>query len=168
MLKTLFWIFDLSIQKNTNIKRAHMTNELKTKVGLKLEDQMLFKCDLGQIKMHNLYIDERNKKGTNIIRPSPKKLLALSVLGCLAASFEFCLQKKQFSLSDLDGKAEVTLARNDKGFWRVKKIDVDILPKVDNPKMRKRVDQCKKFFEQYCIISESLRKGIEVNINLEY
>lgn len=145
-----------------------MSNELKTKVRLKLEEQMLFKCDLGQSMNQNLYIDERNKKVTNKIGTFSTKLLALSVLGCFAASFEFYLQKKEFSLSDLDGKAEVTLARNDKGFWRVKKIDIEILPKVDNPKMHKRTDQCKKLFEQYCIISESLRKGFEVNVNLKY
>ncbi|NVM34856.1 MAG: OsmC family protein [Candidatus Lokiarchaeota archaeon] len=145
-----------------------MTSESKVKVGLKLEEQMLFKCDLGKFIVNDLYIDERNKKGVNKIGPSPAKLLGLSVLGCLAASFEFCLQKKDFLLSDIDGRSELIITRNEKGFWRIKKIDIEILPKVDNPKMRKRVDQCKKFFEQYCIISESLRKGIEVNINLEY
>lgn len=145
-----------------------MSNELKSKVGLKLEEQMLFKCDLGQIKMHNLYIDERKKKRNDKIGPSPVKLLALSVLSCLLASFEFCLEKKNLELSDLEGKAEIIIARDKKNFWRVKKIDIDILPKIDNPEMRKRVDQCKRLFEQYCIISESLRKGIEINVNLEY
>ena len=145
-----------------------MSNELKNKVGLKQEEEMIFKCDLGSLKMDNLYIDETNKKHTEKIGPSPTKLLALSVLGCLAASFSFCLQKKSFSLSGLEGKAEVTIARNDKGFWRVKKIDVEMNPKIDTPEMRKRADQCRKFFEQYCIISESLRTGFEVNVNLNY
>ncbi|MBA7702545.1 hypothetical protein ES703_111314 [subsurface metagenome] len=60
------------------------------------------------------------------------------------------------------------IARNDKGFWRVKKIDVEMNPKIDTPEMRKRADQCRKFFEQYCIISESLRTGFEVSVNLNY
>ena len=145
-----------------------MVEELKTKVGLKQQEEMIFKCDLGQLKMQDLYIDEKHKQETERIGPSPIKLLALSILGCLAASFTFCLQKKNFILSDLEGKAEVTIARNDKGFWRVKKIDIIIIPKVDDPKMRKRVDQCRKFFEQYCIISESLRNGIDLDVNLEY
>ena len=145
-----------------------MSNVLKTKVGLKQEEEMIFKCDLGNLKMVNLYIDETNTKRTEKIGPSPTKLLALSVLGCLAASFSFCLQKKNFSLSGLEGKAEVTIARNDKGFWRVKRIDVEMIPKIDTPEMRKRADQCRKFFEQYCIISESLRTGFEVSVNLNY
>jgi uncharacterized OsmC-like protein len=145
-----------------------MSNELKTKVSLKQEENMLFKCDLGQNIMQNIYIDERERKETDKIGHSPAKLLALSVLGCLAASFEFCLTKRNFSLKGLDGTAEVTIARNKKGFWRVKKINIDLIPLVDDPTMRKRVDQCKKFFEQYCIISESLRKGFEINVNLDY
>ncbi|MFW9865332.1 MAG: OsmC family protein [Candidatus Thorarchaeota archaeon] len=145
-----------------------MSNELKTKVSLKQEEEMIFKCDLGQIKMDSLYIDEKHDKNSERIGPSPVKLLALSVLGCLAASFSFCLKKKEFLLSDLRGHAEVRIARNDKHLWRVKKIDVKIIPKIDTPELRKRADQCAKFFEQYCIISESLRNGIEVNFELEY
>ena len=145
-----------------------MTSEARVKVGLKLQENMLFKCELGNVKMQDLYIDERNKKKNEKIGPSPIKLLALSVLGCLAASFEFCLQKKGFTLSDLDGRAEVTFIRKNKDFWRIKKIDIDLLPKIDNTEMRKSVAQCKNLFEQHCIISESLRKGMEINVNLKY
>ena len=129
---------------------------------------MLFKCDLGQLAMQDLYIDERQSIKIRKIGPSPVKLLAISVLGCLVASYSFCLQKRNFSISDLGGSAEVILARNDNNFWRVKKIDIKIKPKIENPEMRKRADQCKKLFEQYCIISESLRNGIVVDVDLEY
>ncbi len=145
-----------------------MTTELNTKVGLKQVEEMVFKGDLGSFKIDNLYIDERNVEKAEKNGTSPTKLLALSVLGCLAASFSYCLQKKNFSLSDLEGKASVTISRNEKGFWRVKKIDVEIIPKIDTPEMRKRADQCTKFFEQYCIVAESLRKGFEVNVDLKY
>ena len=145
-----------------------MSNESKVKVGIKLEEEMTYKCDLGQIKMEDLFIDETNKRLSDKIGPNPSSLLALSVLGCLAASFTFCLKKKNFALTKLDGKAEVVIKRNEKEFWRVKKIDVNITPKIDNPKLRKRADQCKNFFEQYCIIAESVRDGIEVNVNLDY
>ena len=145
-----------------------MSNELKTKVRLKQEEEMIFKCDLGEIKMDKLYIDEQHDKNAEKIGPSPTKLLALSVLGCLTASFSFCLKKKGLSISDLNGQAIVSIARNDKNLWRVKKIDVKISPKIDTPELRKRANQCTKFFEQYCIISESVRNGIEVNLELDY
>jgi len=45
---------------------------------------MIFECDLGNLKMSNLFIDEKNKIESEKIGPSPAKLLALSVLGCLS------------------------------------------------------------------------------------
>ncbi len=145
-----------------------MSNEVKSKVELKLEEKMLFRGNLGKLKVDELYIDLRTERRNDRIGSSPVKLLGLSILSCLAASFEFCIEKKNISLSDLEGRAEVTVARNSKNFWRLKKIDVEIVPKIDNPELLKRIDQCKKLFEQYCIISESLKKGIEINVNLKY
>ncbi len=145
-----------------------MSNEYKSEVGIKLEDEMIFKCDLGQIQMNDLFIDEYHKRSINKIGPNPSKLLALSVLACLASSFTFCVQKNNFSLSDIEGKAIITSKRNEKGFWRLKKIDIILNPKIDNPQMRKRADQCQKNFEQFCVISESIREGFDININFNY
>ncbi len=145
-----------------------MPNESISEVGINSEEEMIFRCNLGQIRMNDLFIDEQHRKPTDKIGPNPSKLLALSVLGCLAASFTFCLQKRNFSLSNIEGKAVITSIRNDKGFWRLKKIDIKLIPKIDNPKIRKGADQCRKFFEQFCIISESVREGIEINVNLDY
>ena len=150
---------------------------MKTKVGLKLdesESQMIFKCDLGNLKVKDCYIDEEHHEEVDMLGPNPSRLLALGVLGCLSASFIFCLKKKNFQVDDFNAEAEVTLTRNEKGFWRIKKIDVDIVPKIENPDTLKRAKQCLKqvkdgvsFFEQYCIVTQSVRAGIEVNVNLE-
>ncbi|MFX1313167.1 MAG: OsmC family protein [Promethearchaeota archaeon] len=145
-----------------------MLKESRVKVGIKLEEEMTYKCDLGKIKMEDLFIDETHKRYSNKIGPNPTSLLALSVLSCLAASFTFCLKKKGFTLEELNGKAEVVLRRNKKGFWRLKKIYITITPTIDDPNIRKRADICMKFFEQYCIISESLRDGMEVDVKIDY
>ncbi|MFX1595229.1 MAG: OsmC family protein [Promethearchaeota archaeon] len=153
-----------------------ISNEMKTSVGISLdksESQMIFKCDLGIIKVKDCYIDEEHHEEVDMLGPNPSRLLALGVLGCLSASFIFCLKKRNFTLNDLKANAEVTIARNEKGFWRVKKIDVDIVPKIEDLESLKRARQCLKqvkenisFFEQYCIVTESVRAGIEVNVNL--
>lgn len=150
---------------------------MKTKVGIKLdesESQMIFKCDLGNLKVKDCYIDEEHHEEVDMLGPNPSRLLALGVLGCLSASFIFCLKKKNFQVDDFNAEAEVTLTRNEKGFWRIKKIDVTIVPKIENPDTLKRAKQCLKqvkdgvsFFEQYCIVTQSVRAGIEVNVNLD-
>lgn len=144
-----------------------MSIELFSKVGLKQQEEMVFKCNLGNINMDNLYIDEKHKKEIDKIGPSPIKLLALSILGCLAASFVFCIKKRGLSLANLEGEAETIVARNNKGFWRIKKINISLIPKTNDIFIKKRIVQCKKFFEKYCIISESVRLGIDIDLNIE-
>ncbi len=145
-----------------------MSEVIKTKVGLSLEEKMVFKCELGEMKVKDCYIDETHKEEVDMLGPNPSRMLAMAVLGCLSASFIFCLKKREFNLEDLKAEAEVTIARNEKGFWRVKKIDVDINAKIDDPNVKKRADQCKKMFEQYCIVTQAVREGIDVEVNLNY
>jgi uncharacterized OsmC-like protein len=142
--------------------------ETQVKVKLSLERDMIFKCDLGNLKLNDCFIDETNKKESEMLGPNASRLLAMAVLGCLSASFIFCFSKRNFTIEDLDAEAIVTTFRNKKGFVRVKKIDVNIKTQLESPEIRKRADQCKKMFEQYCTITASVREGIEVNVNLDY
>ncbi len=50
----------------------------------------------------------------------------------------------------------------------ITKIEVKITPKIDDPEVRKRADQCKKMFENYCTVTASVREGINVEVNLDY
>ena len=146
-------------------------------MGIKLdefESQMIFKCDLGSMKVKDCYIDEEHHKEVDMMGPNPSRMLALGVLGCLSASFIFCLQKKNFRVDDFAAEAEVSIARNERGFLRINRIDVNIEPKIEDPEVLKRAKQCLKstkdnisFFEQYCIVTQSVRAGINVNVNID-
>jgi len=154
-----------------------ISDEMKTKVGLKLdefESQMIFRCDLGNMKVKDCYIDEEHPKEADMLGPNPSRLLALGVTGCLSASFIFCLKKRNLRVDDFKAEAEVTIIRNQKGFWRIKNINVEISPTITDPESLKRAKQCLKetsegvsFFEQYCIVTQSVRAGIEVNVNID-
>ncbi len=141
---------------------------MKTKVGLSLENGMLFKCDLGEMKVKDCYIDDEHHEEVDMLGPNPSRMLGLAVIGCLSASFIFCLKKRNFNVDNLKAEAEITIARNEKGFWRVKKIDVTIAPKIADLDARKRSDICKKMFEQYCIVTQAVREGINVEVTLDY
>ena len=145
-----------------------MSEGMKPKVGITLEKEMIFRCDLGDMKVKDCYIDDTHKNEVDMLGPNPSRMLGLALLGCLSASFIFCLKKKNLTLDDLKAEAELTIARNEKGFWRVMKVDVDINIKISDPVTRKRADQCKKMFEQYCIVTQAVREGIDVEVNLNY
>ena len=145
-----------------------MSEETKTKVGIRLEKDMIFRCDMGEMALKDCYIDETNQEEADMWGPNPAKLLGMALLGCLSASFIFCLKKRKLSVDDLKAEAEVIIGRNEKCFIRVKKINVNITSKIDALASRKRADQCRKMFENYCTVTAAVREGIEVNVNLKY
>lgn len=126
------------------------------------------------MNVKDCYIDEEHHEEVDMLGPNPSRMLALGVLGCLSASFIFCLKKRNLTVDDFKADAEVTITRNDKGFLRIKKIDVNVRPKIADPETLKRAQICLKtvkegvsFFEQYCIVTQSVRSGIEVNVNFD-
>ncbi len=131
-----------------------MSDEIKTTVGLQLHEEMIFRCDLGEMKVKDCYIDEKHKSEEEMWGPNPSRMLGMAVTGCLSASFT--------------ATAEVIIKRNAKGFWRIGKINVEITPKIDTPEMQKRADLCRKMFEDYCIVTQSVREGIDIDVNLNY
>ena len=61
---------------------------------------------------------------------------------------------------------ETVTRRNAKGRWRIAALNVKLRPIVrddDVPKSKR----CLELFEDFCIVTESVRKGIEVNIDVE-
>ena len=145
-----------------------MTEDSKPKVGISLEEDMIFKCNLGEMNVKDCYIDDTHQEEAEMLGPNPSRLLGLALLGCLSASFIFCLKKKELTVDDLKAEAELTISRNEKGFWRVKKVDVNLNITINDPETRKRADRCKKMFEQYCIVTQAVREGIDVEVNINY
>ncbi|MHA1194521.1 MAG: OsmC family protein [Promethearchaeota archaeon] len=143
-----------------------MSEEFSSKVNISLEKEMIFKCDLGDIKVADCYIDESNVKEIDMLGPNPTKLLGMAILGCLSASFIFCIKKRNLTLNNLKAEGTVIISRNNKGFLRVKKIDVKINTKINYPETLKRAKLCKKMFENYCTITQSVRNGINVNVDI--
>jgi len=48
----------------------------------------------------------------------------------------------------------------------VQLIDVTLKPQTDDPSAIKRLGECKKVFEKLCTVTESVRHGIKVNVNV--
>ena len=49
---------------------------------------------------------------------------------------------------------------------RVQQITADLHPKTTDPAAVKRLAECKKVFEKFCTVTESVRKGINVVVNV--
>lgn len=98
--------------------------------------------------------------------PNPARLLAGAVGNCLAASLLFCLTRARIEVAGLTATVDTALGRNEQGRLRVTGIRVALAPEA-TAQARERMAQCLEIFESFCIVTESVRKGIDVTVEVE-
>ncbi|TXT58114.1 MAG: OsmC-like protein [Promethearchaeota archaeon] len=125
-------------------------------------------------KTKELYIDETIDKTSKSVGPDAASLLGLAIISCLSASFLFCLEKRKLTLDDLEAHADISFFKNEKGYIRIKRIDVKIVPTTENPDVLRRVKQCIRemrdgdmYFEETCIITPSVKEGIAISVDVD-
>ena len=98
--------------------------------------------------------------------PNAARLVAAAVANCLSASLVFCLKTKfKGDPKPIRSRVSGHLAKNERGRFRIAGFDVtiDLGDAVgDIPNM----DRCREQFEDFCIVTESIRRGIPVNVKL--
>lgn len=99
--------------------------------------------------------------------PNAARLLAAAVANCLSASLVFCLRNK-FRQNPGPLRAQVTgrLERNDRGRYRVAGIDVDITL-AETAEALQHIERCAEQFEDFCVVTESVRRGIPVSVSVK-
>ena len=98
--------------------------------------------------------------------PNATALLAAAVGNCLAASLAFCLRKSRAELKDLKAGVTARVTRNQAGRMRIAGIEVELTPGLD-PGERDRLDRCSKLFEDFCVVTASVRQGIPVTVKVQ-
>ncbi|RMD88766.1 MAG: OsmC family peroxiredoxin [Calditrichaeota bacterium] len=97
--------------------------------------------------------------------PNAARLLGAAVGNCLSASLLFCLQKAKVEVGKIKTEVNGTIRRNEQGRWRVTQIDVHIVVDIGELPPQ-RVSRCVEIFEDYCVVTGSVRKGIAVNVKV--
>lgn len=93
-------------------------------------------------------------------------MLSGAVGHCLCSSLLYCLEKSRVKAKDLSADVDLAMERNEKGKWRVKEIKVNMKPVVDDVDSKK-LERCMDMFEDFCIVSSSVRDGIKIDVNVE-
>ena len=98
--------------------------------------------------------------------PNAARLVAAAIANCLSASLVFCIKGK-FKQDPGPVKAQVSgrLERNDRGRFRIEGIDVAI-SLSDEVDSIQHFNRCAGQFEDFCIVTESIRKGIPVKVSV--
>jgi organic hydroperoxide reductase OsmC/OhrA len=97
--------------------------------------------------------------------PSPEQLLAAAVGNCLAASLLFSLRKYKQQPDPIGVDVDTTIGRNAEGRLRVKAIDV-VLTLGQPAAALLHLDRALAQFEDFCTVTQSVRAGIEVGVQV--
>ncbi len=95
--------------------------------------------------------------------PNASRLVGAAVGNCLSASLLFCLQKSKQTVRSLHTHVEGELIRNERGRLRLGQIEVTITLDVESEQPQ-RVKRCLDLFEDYCVVTASIRKGVPVRV----
>jgi uncharacterized OsmC-like protein len=134
-------------------------------LALTLRDGYAFSVDFGQEGIPPLLLDESPPLGVGR-GPDAARLLAAAIGNCLGASLLYCLRKARVEVRGMHTTVEGTLVRNERGRVRIGAIRVKLAPDVA-PEQRHRVSRCLGLFEDFCIVTESVRQGVRVDVEVE-
>ena len=139
--------------------------ESRFALQLTLQEGYRFTVSFGDEPFPELTVDEPPPLGSGR-GPNPARLLATAVGQCLGASLLHCLRRSRIDVTGLRTTVEGTLVRNERGRLRIGEIRVTLAPEVD-PEQRERIGRCLELFEDFCIVTESVRHGFPVSVNVE-
>jgi organic hydroperoxide reductase OsmC/OhrA len=134
-------------------------------VSLELQDEYRFDVDFGLPGVPTLRMDEPEPLGA-AEGPNAARLLAAAVGNCLASSALFCMRKARVPVQGMRVDVRTTLGRNEAGRLRVHGIEVTLHPQVPDDDQA-RIARCLDLFEDFCLVTESVRKGIQVGVDVE-
>ncbi|MHA2289486.1 MAG: OsmC family protein [Promethearchaeota archaeon] len=133
------------------------------KVLLDYKKDLHFKASARNFKDFN--VDEpASFHGTNL-GPSAVEYLLIGIGGCLGTTFIYCLQKRNIELEsfevEVDGKLTHT---GPKLLLRLVNIAVDLKYKPKETTPAVGIDECIKEFKDFCIVTNSIAKGIPIDV----
>lgn len=140
-------------------------SERSQHVTLKLVHDYEFVAEFDDVPgAQPIVFDEPQPLGGNRA-PNAAAMLGAAVGNCLSASLAFCLRRSRIELEALTAHVTTHITRNERGRFRIGRIDVELEPKlkgIDAPKF----ERCEDLFEDFCIVTASVQKGIPVNVSL--
>lgn len=123
-----------------------------------------FSVDFKLDGVPDLLTDEQPPLGAGS-GPNPARLLSAAVGNCMSASLRFCLDRAHLELQDMKTVVEGTIIRNEQGRMRIGSLRVRLEPTLETADLEK-VGRCLEIFEDFCIVGQSVRQGIDVAVEV--
>lgn len=111
----------------------------------------------------DLVLDEPAPLGRDT-GPNAARILAAAIGNCLCASLAFCLSRSKVELLGLTSDVRVELVRNESKRLRIGQVDVTLHPELAD---QRSLESCADVFEDFCMVTQSVREGIDVRVHLD-
>ncbi|TAL85229.1 MAG: OsmC family peroxiredoxin [Rhodanobacter sp.] len=139
-----------------------MSDQSIIDVTLEQIDDYEFRVRFDDTGLADLITDEPSPLGHDA-GPNPTRLLAAAVANCLSASLLFALRKYKNDPGRIVTHARATLERNAQGRLRVGRIAVELTIARAAGTLQ-HLDRLLAQFEDFCVVTESVRAGITVDV----
>lgn len=131
---------------------------------LEQESDYAFRVVFDATPIPDLHTDEPAPLGGDS-GPNPSRLLVAAVANCLTASLLFALRKFKNDPGKLVTTATATLDRNAEGRLRVSGVRVR-MQLAEAAADTQRLERVLSQFEQFCVVTESVRTGVPVEVTV--
>lgn len=142
-----------------------MSGAQSLRITLEQEADYAFRVRFDDTAIAELMTDEPPPLGKGE-GPNPSRMLVVAVANCLSASMLFALRKFKNEPGKLVTTATAELVRNDKGRVRVGHIDV-VVRLAEGAEAHTHLERILATFEDYCVVTESVRHGVDVSVRVE-
>jgi uncharacterized OsmC-like protein len=144
-----------------------MADERTHHVTINLAHDYEFVADFDDVpEAPSILFDEPRPLGGDHA-PNAAAVLGAAIGNCLSASLAFCLRKAHVPVEGLTARVTTRTSRNERGRFRVSGIEVELVPEVaetDSAGLRR----CEGLFEDFCMVTESVRHGIPVTVSIKH
>lgn len=135
------------------------------RLTLEQEGDYAFRIRFDEATLAPLLTDEPPPLGHNQ-GPNPSRLLLAAVANCLSASLLFALRKYRNTPGPLRAEVTALPMRNAEGRWRIPKASVELFL-ADGNEDYQQLERVLATFEDFCVVTQSVRTGIEVDVTVK-
>ena len=141
-----------------------MSGEHPLRVVLEQQGPYAFRIDFEGAAFASLISDEPPPLGAGE-GPNPSELLLAGIANCLSASLLFALRKYKNAPGPIRAEISASTERNAQGRLRISRAKVTI--RLAEPAASlERFDRALAQFEQFCTVTQSVRDGIAVDVEI--
>lgn len=140
------------------------------------EEEGRFTIHLEQVEDYQIKVRFDWKKAADLLMdeppplgeaagPNAARLLAVAAANCMTASLLYCLSKDNPPPGAVRTEASCILVRNEKKRARIGRMEVRLVVS-DELARSARFNRCKELFEDFCVVSSSIRQGIPIGVQV--